>query len=137
MNSSIILQVGVKVFLKNKNDQYLLLRRSPLRYPDIKNFWDIPGGRINAGTPLFENIRREIEEETKLKILKMPELISAQDILRTDKHIVRLTFLGEIEGQPTLDEEHTEYKWLTFEEMLHIKEFDEFTREVIEKKLMK
>ena len=150
MNESIFLQVGVKIFLKKEDGKYLLLKRSSVRYPNIKNFWDIPGGRIFPGTPLFENIRREVFEETKLQVLVEPRLISAQDIIRLpEKHIVRLTFLGEISGspeqllsgkicsgEPILNEEHTEYKWLTLAEMLHVKELDEFTREVIEKNLV-
>ena len=138
MESSIILQVGVKIFLKSKEGKYLLLRRSQVRYPNIRNFWDIPGGRINPGTTLFQNLRREIEEETELVFSGSPKLISAQDIIRgVEKHIVRLTFTGEIAGTPILNEEHTDFKWLTLDEMLHVKELDEFTREVIEKDLVK
>ncbi len=137
MDKSIILQVGVKIFLRNKSGTYLLLRRSQARYPNIKNFWDIPGGRINPGTPLFENLKREVEEETKLEIAGTPKLIAAQDIIRgTEKHIVRLTFIGETSGEPVLNEEHTEYKWLALSDMLHVKELDEFTREIIEKDLV-
>ena len=135
---STILQVGVKIFLQNPEGKYLLLRRSSERYPNIQNFWDIPGGRINPGTPLFENIRREVQEETKLPVIGTPELIAAQDIIRgQEKHIVRLTFTGGTNGEPLLHEEHTEYKWLTLAEMLHVKELDEFTREVIERGLVK
>ena len=138
MSKSILLQVGVKVFLKNEKGGYLLLKRSSVRYPNIKNFWDIPGGRILPGTPLLENIKREVFEETKLVLVYEPKLISAQDIIRLpEKHIVRLTFFGEISGKPILNEEHTECKWLTLDEMLHVKELDEFTRELIEKGLVK
>jgi len=41
------LQVGVKVLLKNKAGQYLLLRRALEKYPEIQGRWDIVGGRIN------------------------------------------------------------------------------------------
>lgn len=135
MDKSITLQVGVKIFLKSSVGRYLLLKRSPVRYPKIKNFWDIPGGRIQPGTNLFENIKREVFEETTLKILEVPRLIFAQDILRTDKHIVRLTFVGSIavEREPILDSDHIEFKWVTLEEMRNIKELDEFTREILEK----
>ncbi len=135
MDKSIILQVGVKIFLKNGDGKYLLLKRSPVRYPEIKNSWDIPGGRIQPGTKLSENIRREIFEETKLQISEMPKLIFAQDIFRSDKHIVRLTFVGSISEnrEPVLDDDHTDFKWITLEEMGKEKELDEFTREVIEK----
>src|SRR3990167_6187247 len=106
------LQVGVKILLKNKEGKYLLLQRNWDKYPEVKrdNSWDIIGGRINIGTPLLDNLKREIFEETKLNLIKEPKLIAAQDILRPDKHVVRLTYLGEIEGELTLDEDHIAYK---------------------------
>lgn len=138
MDKSILLQVGVKIFLRDKNSRYLLLKRSPVHYPGIKNFWDIPGGRITPGTPLLENLRREVFEETKLSVSDEAKLIGAQDIIRLpEKHIVRLTFYANVEGKPILNEEHLEYKWVTLDEMKEIKELDEFTREILEKNLIK
>ena len=134
MDKSILLQVGVKMFLKNERGQYLLLKRSAIRYPNIKNPWDIPGGRIFPGTPLLDNIKREVFEETKLSVLGEPKLIGAQDIIRLpEKHIVRLTFSAVTLGEPVLDDEHIEFKWVTPKEMKKVKELDEFTREILEK----
>ena len=59
------LQVGVKVFLKNLQGKYLLVRRSPKKYPEVGALWDIVGGRINPGSPLLENLKREKKEELK------------------------------------------------------------------------
>lgn len=133
MNKSIVLQVGVKIFLKNTKGKYLILKRSAIRYPNLKNFWDIPGGRIFPGTPLLENIKREVFEETKLSVLSEPKLIGVQDIIRLpEKHIVRLTFTSTTSGVPVLDEEHLKFKWLTLGEMKRMKGLDEFTREILE-----
>jgi len=109
-----------------------LLKRSAVRYPNIKNFWDIPGGRILPGTPLLENIKREVFEEAKLSISSEPKLIGAQDIIRLpEKHIVRLTFSANVSGEPVLDEEHVEFRWVTPGEMEMVKELDEFTRQIL------
>lgn len=136
MHKSILLQVGVKIFLRNKRGQYLLLKRSAVRYPNIKNSWDIPGGRIFPGTPLLANIKREVFEETRLSVSGKPKLIGAQDIIRLpEKHIVRLTFFANASGTPVLDTEHTDFKWVTREEMKSIKKLDEFTREILENNL--
>ncbi len=134
MKKGIILQVGVKVFLKNRESKYLLLERSKKKYPNIKNLWDIPGGRIIPGTSLLENIQREVFEETKLKISREPKLIFAQDIIRLpEKHIVRLTFTSATNGKPLLNDEHIHFKWLSVSEMKKQKGLDEFTREVLER----
>lgn len=128
-----ILQVGTKILLKNNQGKYLLLKRSIIKYPEVEGRWDIVGGRIEVGTPLLENLKREIKEETGLELIKEPKLITAQDILRgTDKHVVRLTYLGEIEGTPTLDpNEHEEYKWLTLPEINQQEDLDYYFKQII------
>lgn len=126
-----ILQVGVKILLKNKEDKYLLVRRSSEKYPEVGAVWDIVGGRIEAGTALLENLKREIFEETKLELIGEPKLIAAQDILKLDKHVVRLTYIGEAQGDVILDEENTEYKWFRREELYQIEELDAYLKEVL------
>lgn len=138
MPESITLQVGVKIFLKNRFGRYLLLKRSLERYPEIKNFWDIPGGRIIPGTKLSDNLKREVFEETKLKILGKLRFLGAQDIIRrSEKHIVRITYVARVSGEPILDSDHTDFRWLTISEMKRLKNLDEFTREILEKGLLK
>lgn len=132
------LQVGVKILLKNKDGKYLLLHRSNKKYPDVKGTWDIAGGRINPGTPLIENLKREILEETQLKLTSEPKLIYAQDILRVPgRHVVRLTYIGEIDGEPTLDEDHSDFKLLTVNEMKAMDDLDVYLKEVLIKFLDK
>lgn len=138
MDSGIKLQVGVKAFLVNSRDKYLVLKRSSIIYPNIKNNWDVPGGRINPGTTLFENLKREIFEETCLEILGKPKLICAQDIIHAnEKHIVRLTFFAKTKGDPRLNNESIDFKWLSLSEMLALKKLDEYSREVIEEGFLK
>ena len=118
------LQVGVKIFLKNPEGKYLLLHRNAEKYPDIKALWDIVGGRIHPGTPLLENLKREVKEETGI-VFQEPKLISVQDILRgSGLHVVRLTYVGYCQEEPILDDEHDEYRWLTIEQMKDLPEGD-------------
>jgi len=130
------LQVGVKVFLKNSEGKYLLLRKSPEKYPEVGPKWDIVGGRIEPGAPLMENLKREVHEETKLDLTETPTLIAAQDILRVPgRHVVRLTYTGTIEGEPQLDEEHLEHRWFTMEELKKLgeDELDMYFKELLDK----
>ena len=105
--------------MKNKEGKYLLVRRNLEKYTVIKGEWDIVGGRIEPGSRLIDNLEREVFEETKLKITSGPVLVHAQDIIPNDeKHVVRLSYVGETEGEPVLDkEENVEYKWLTIQEI--------------------
>lgn len=127
------LQVGVKILLKNKDGKYLVVCRSAKKYPDAGRQWEIPGGRINPGTSLTENLKREVMEETGLEIKYEPKLITAQDIPRPskNKHIVRLTYSGFADGNVKLSDEHTEYQWLTLEEISKLDPIDEYFKDVL------
>ena len=133
-----LLQVGVKAFLKNKEGKYLLVRRNAEKYGKTSGSWDIPGGRIDPGTTLVENLRREVKEETGLEIISEPVLIGAQDILpNPDWHVVRLTYTADTEGDPVLDtSENTEYLWLTVEQLRGQEGLDKYVNELVQKGLL-
>ena len=128
------LQVGVKALLRNPEGKYLFLKRNLKKYPEVQNPWDIVGGRIETGSKLLDNLKREIMEETKLELTDEPKLVAAQDIFNNPKlHVVRVTFVANIEGEPTLDEEHDDYKWFTLDELRDMDELDSYFRELLEK----
>lgn len=128
------LQVGVKALLQNAEGKILLLKRSA-RYGVVEGSWDIPGGRIDPGTSLMENLAREVKEETGLMLTGAPRLLAAQDLMpKSDapKHIVRLTYAGTIEGEPVLDgTEHTEYRWADFSELATLPNLDKYLAELV------
>jgi ADP-ribose pyrophosphatase YjhB (NUDIX family) len=128
------LQVGVKVFLKNKEGKILLLKRSEEKYGKTNGSWDIVGGRIDPGTGLMENLKREVQEETQLTIISTPKLIGAQDIIPNDeRHIVRLTYVAHTSDEPVLDlSENTEYKWMSFEELSQESDLDTYAADLIQ-----
>ncbi len=135
-----ILQVGVKIFLQNPEGKFLLLHRNTEKYKDIRGTWDIVGGRIDPGTFLIENLRREVKEEAQLEIIGEPTLIYAQDILRGDppeKHVVRLSYVGKTDGEPILDmTENIEHRWVSFDEMKQWEDLDIYVKEIVEKGLL-
>lgn len=138
-NKEIILQVGVKILLKNKEGKFLLVRRNPKKYPEVGPKWDIVGGRIDPGSPLFDNLRREIKEEVNLEYKGEPKLVAAQDILRVPgKHVVRLTYLGEMEGEAVLDDDHLEVKWFSSDEIKAMGSdiLDIYFKELVEKNII-
>jgi 8-oxo-dGTP pyrophosphatase MutT (NUDIX family) len=131
------LQVGVKALIQNAEGRFLVLARNLANYSDInkKDAWDIPGGRINPGTSLIENLAREIMEETGLTLTTKPKLICAQDILRgTEKHVVRLTyFVGKLDGKVVLDtKEHSTFEWFSAQEIKTREDIDQYLREAID-----
>lgn len=128
------LQVGVKAIIPNKEGKILLLRRSEEKYGKTDGHWDIPGGRIDAGESLFNNLKREVAEETGLSIPEAVKLIFAQDILLPEKHVVRLTYLVNepVEGQIRLDTaENTEFQWVSMGDANELAGLDKYLKEVL------
>ncbi len=142
MESNPYLQVGVKVLLKNEEGKFLLIRRNPKKYPEIGPKWDIVGGRIDIGSPLLENLKREVKEETGLEIKSVPRLVGAHDILNVEgypgRHVVRLTYTAETSGIPEIDEESLEFRWFTRSEMeaFSQKELDRYFKDLLDQKLL-
>lgn len=121
--------------MKNGEGRYLLARRNPKKYPEVGPKWDIIGGRINPGSPLLENLKREIQEEVGLDYAGQPKLVAAQDILKVaDRHVVRLTYLGEIDGEPKIDDDHLEAKWFLADELKQLPEaeLDGFLKKLLD-----
>ncbi|MDB4991805.1 MAG: hypothetical protein JWL75_50 [Parcubacteria group bacterium] len=131
------LQVGVKVFLRNEENKILLLKRSLEKYGKTQGSWDIVGGRIDPGSPLMENLQREVREETGLEITSIPILIAAQDIIpNAERHVVRLTYTAHTQGEPALDlSENTEYKWVTLKELQEETDLDVYAKGVADQGL--
>lgn len=127
------LQVGVKVLLKNLEGKYLLIRRSDYE-AGAAGKWDIPGGRIDVGNNLRENLAREVMEEVGLTLSSEPRVIAAQDIFTKDgaRHVVRVTYLGSAEGEPRLSAEHTEYRYFTLAELKTLENLDSYLKALLE-----
>ena len=91
-------------------------------------------GRIEPGSSLAENLKREVKEETGLELAGEVILVAAQDILRVpNKHVVRLTYIGRANGEPVLDFENTNFGWFTAEKIYSMKdELDQYLEELVE-----
>lgn len=138
--SDVVLQVGVKVLLRNPEGGFLLLHRSLQKYPETKGErWDIVGGRIDPGMPLIDNLKREVFEETGLALAGEPYLLAAQDILKlAGRHVVRLTYTCEATGEVVLDtDESDDFRWFSAEEILKLEDINFYFKELLTKGLFK
>lgn len=102
-----------------KNGKVLIIRRS--NYDSYRSGeWDLPGGRIEEGEGVFEGHKREVMEETKLKI-DIIEPLNTWLIERSKEKTAGITFINRyVEGEVELSNEHTEYKWIAPEEAKEI-----------------
>jgi ADP-ribose pyrophosphatase len=91
--------VGVGVLIK-KDDEVLLVKRGS---EPARGLWSIPGGLVELGEGVLEAGKREVEEETGLKIEVDALLDVIDNIIRDEKggvryHYVLIDFLGHPVG---------------------------------------
>ena len=104
--------VGALIF--NAKNEVLMIRTHKW-----SNKWGIPGGKIKWGETSEAALRREILEETGLKVSGI-KFVLVQDCIHSkefyrDAHFVLLNYTCRCAGKPkvVLNEEGREFRWLT------------------------
>lgn len=54
------------IIIENRSGEILLVKR---KFPPKKNYWDLPGGFIDANESLEESVRREAKEELDIDLV--------------------------------------------------------------------
>lgn len=112
--------VALEVYVK-KNEKYLMIHRSNKK-KILPNVWMAPGGHRYYGEGLFECARREIFEETGLKIKNLKVRATGVGILEDIDYELHFHLLtadyagGRVHGNPT----DGKLVWLTPEEILNL-----------------
>jgi len=95
-----------------RDDKILLVRRA--RSPG-KGFYSLPGGRVEFGESLHDALRREVDEETGLRI-EIVGLAGWREVLpgaTGGGHYLIMSFAARwIANEPVLNEELDDFKWL-------------------------
>lgn len=108
--------------LIKKGDRYLTMRRAKIN-DYMPEFWDLPGGTIEFGEKIKTALKREIFEETGLKV-KVNQIIFAFDLLTNPlRHQFWVIYACDyINGDIKLNlEEHGKFIWMTKDEMREIR----------------
>jgi 8-oxo-dGTP diphosphatase len=101
-----------------KNGKILIIKRSS-KEDVFANEWDFPGGRLKFGENPIDGLKREVLEETGLKI-KIIKPISVWTFFKNNgkTQVIGITFLAKvISGKIRLGKEHTDFKWILPEEI--------------------
>ena len=82
------------------------------------NLWGIPGGKVKWGETSEDALRREIDEETNLKIEDI-QFVLVQDCIHSkefyrEAHFVLLNYTCRCVGKPEvkLNDEAREFRWV-------------------------
>lgn len=113
--------------LQNSEGKLLLLRRSA----DSKTNpgrWEPPGGKTELGERLDEALKREVFEETGLRIA-VSRLLGAVDFELPAIKVACLIMEGHVtSGDIRLSSEHDAYRWLRLQEVRHVDLATQFRR---------
>jgi 8-oxo-dGTP diphosphatase len=95
-----------------RDGRVLVVRRA--RSPG-KGFYSLPGGRVEFGESLHTALRREVDEETGLRI-EILGLAGWREVLPGDSgggHYLIMSFAARwTAGEPALNDEHDDFKWI-------------------------
>jgi len=110
--------VAIRVFAFDAAGRILLLRRANSEYGEGK--WCLPGGKLDYGDTPEGTVGKELAEETSLAAKHVSFLFyqNSPPIAAGKMHCLNLYFRCAVEGTVTLNEESSEFVWLTMPEAL-------------------
>jgi 8-oxo-dGTP diphosphatase len=113
--------VGIKGVIV-KDNKVLVIRASG----DGRDFWEVPGGRIDDNESIPEALTRELNEE--VSNIHSITIHNVLDAFRVHKNIdgdISLVLIfykvtADFDGDPVLSEEHSESQWLSKDEAIKL-----------------
>ncbi len=133
MNKELHRIVSTAIIYKKEEGviKYLITKRSPHKKV-FPNKWTVPGGGLETddyiatspSTPdgqwyyaLYTSLRREIKEEVNLEVGFIKYLLDLAFIRPDGVPVITLSFYAPYKGgEVKLDEDATEFVWVTYEE---------------------
>lgn len=101
----------VAAVIINQTD-ILVVQRGKNKHSYISEKFEFPGGKLELGESRDDAIKREIQEELKMKIEPFEELITVEHEY-PDFHLTMHAILCRTESRDLELTEHIAYKWLS------------------------
>lgn len=110
--------VGCGAFIINDKDELLLQLRN--KAPE-REYWSIPGGKVELFETFEKAVKREVKEETGVDVEVIRLLGICDHIIKNEeKHWVSPSFLCKmVMGEPRIMEptKHLDMKWFSLDEL--------------------
>ena len=125
MNNKIVQRIATKAVVTRSDGKFVLLREANT-YEEGTNIgrWNMPGGRLDIGENFESGLKRELFEETGLKVEIIKPLYVGEwrpIIKGVQNQIVGILFLCESKpGNIVLSQDHDAYKWVSAKEALEL-----------------
>jgi 8-oxo-dGTP diphosphatase len=109
--------IEVVAAIIRKEDKIFATQRG---YGEWKDWWEFPGGKIEAGETPEEALKREIQEELSTEI-SVDELLCTVEYDYPAFHLTMHCYLCSLLTEAPHLNEHEAAKWLTMEELNSVK----------------
>ena len=110
-------QIEVVAAIIRKEDKIFATQRG---YGEWKDWWEFPGGKIEAGETPEEALKREIQEELSTEI-SVDEFLCTVEYDYPAFHLTMHCYLCSLLTEALHLNEHEAAKWLTMEELNSVK----------------
>lgn len=110
-------------------DKFLMLRFS--REANVSEKWIFPGGRMDISDTPTMALKREVKEETKLKVKILNPVDVAMWGKGEDERYAIFFLCKLINGDVKLSKEHQEFKWYKFSEIDNIEFHDKSFKSIL------
>jgi 8-oxo-dGTP diphosphatase len=120
--------ISVYAILRNEKGEFLLLRRSENSHSNPGK-WDLPGGKLGQEETLGEAVAREVWEETGISIVP-GEIAGYVTFELPEKKVIAIVYNeGYVIADVKLSYEHTEYAWISLENILEMNTLPAYFRD--------
>ena len=114
-------QIEVVAAIIRKGDKIFATQRG---YGEWKDWWEFPGGKMEAGETPEEALVREIREELSAEIC-VDEFLCTVEYDYPKFHLTMHCYLCSLIGEALHLNEHEAAKWLTKDELADVKVVEE------------
>ncbi|XLQ20279.1 MAG: nucleotide exchange factor GrpE [Candidatus Moraniibacteriota bacterium] len=149
-NQKQLFRLSQKVlFFDEDKNQFLIMKASKIK-DDIEAHkewfkkygpWDLPGGHVEIGETDFTiSMDREIKEESEINLENLGRELCGIEFMANSKNPntgITTIYLVKYAGAVILSEEHEEYKWLSAEEILEMKDVKSWIKDAVQKAVEK
>ena len=115
--SKIFVTVDAVIIKKTTDYELLLIKR---KNEPFKDCWALPGGFVDENEDLETAARRELEEETQIKINSLQQIGAFGKPFRDPRgHMVSVAYFGEVPGntQAVASDDAKEVQWFSIQNL--------------------